>query len=959
MACEEDCIGATFLRPTSFRCVRSGEYDVKSKSGAARILQNGSSGGAAGQRGLVEALCNSDTWYRELFENVSDIIYTTDLDANFVSLNRAAEQITGYRREEALKMNLLQIVPYGQRSKVQEIIDRARFGDLPAVQELDIIARDGRTLTLDVSMKLLIRNGRPIGALGIARDVTARKAAEQALRQAERKYRTIFENSVEGIYQSSLEGRLISCNPAMARIFGYASPEEFMVDVTDPNTQVYVDPGRRAEFVKLVQENGVISEFESQVYRKDGSVIWTSETARAVYDKQGGISCFEGFLEDVTQRKRAEDELCRARDAAEAASRAKGEFLANMSHEIRTPMNSIIGMTELLLETRLDSEQREYLETIRTSADSLLMLINDILDLSKVEAGRLELHPVDFSLRDSLSTTLSVLALRAHQKGLELGCNILPDVPDSLNGDPERLRQIVINLVGNAIKFTDKGEVIVHIESEVRDPSRATLHFRITDTGIGIPSEKLEVIFEAFVQADGSTTRRFGGTGLGLAISSKLVELMQGEIWAESAPGQGSCFHFTACFGIQPGSLSREAYPDELRDKRILIVDDNDVSRRILQAIVLNWWMRPKVVSDGGTAIATLNDASGQGKPFDLVIMDGMIPGMDCREVAGQIKADPNLRSTPIVVLTPANLPDYAKSCQEAGVDACLTKPVKQVELLKTITSLLSGRPAQEPQLPERVEIGKGMRVLLVEDNPVNRQIAARMLETRGHAVRVAVSGRQALEILADEHFDVVFMDVQMPEMDGFETTAAIRQRERSTGSRIPIIAMTARTMKGDKERCLDAGMDDYISKPIRPQSLDEKLHTLVASCPLRGPVADSVQAAAGVIERDEVLARFGGDVGFLASSFELFRSNYPSLIGALRNAVSGGDPSAVERAAHTVKGSVSNFGARAVTAAALRLEIMGRERNLAGAQEALSRLEAEVECLLPAMRDLLRSGLR
>ncbi len=922
-------------------------------------MENGSTRQVAGQRGLVKALCKSESWYRELFENVSDIIYTTDLEANFVSLNRAAEQITGYRREEALKMNLLQIVVPGQRSKVKEIIDRARLGDLPAIQELDIIARDGRDLTLDVSMKLLIRDGRPIGALGIARDVTARKAAEQALRQAEHKYRTIFENAVEGIYQSSLEGRLISCNPAMARIFGYASPAEFMEDVTDPNTQVYVDPGRRAEFVKLLQEQGTISEFESQVYRKDGSVIWTSETARAVYDQQGGLVCFEGFLEDVTQRKRAEEELCRTRDLAEAASRAKGEFLANVSHEIRTPMNAIIGMTELLLESRLDSEQREYLETIRNSADSLLMLLNDILDLSKVEAGRLELHPIDFSLRESLSTTLSLLALRAHQKGLELGCNILPDVPDCLHGDPERLRQIVINLVGNAIKFTDKGEVIVHIESEILDPSRATLHFRITDTGIGIPPEKLEVIFDAFVQADGSTTRRFGGTGLGLAISSKLVELMGGEIWAESATGKGSCFHFTASFGIQPGSLSRKAYPEELRDKRILIVDSNDVSRRILQAMVLNWWMRPKVVSDGGAAIGALNEARGTGKPFDLVIMDGMITGMDAREVAGEMKSDLDLRSTPVVVLTPANRPDYAKSCQEAGVEACLTKPVKQAELLKTITNLLSGRSAPKLSLPECVKIGKGMHVLLVEDNQVNRQIAARMLEARGHAVRSAASGKQALEILEKEHFDVVFMDVQMPEMDGFETTAAIRQREKSTGGRIPVIAMTAHTMKGDKERCLNAGMDDYISKPIRPQILDEKLHALLAACPLGGSNADSGHAAAWVIDREEVMARFGGDLEFLLNSFELFRTNYPSLIGALRDAVYGGNPNVVERTAHTIKGSASNFGAKTVEAAALRLESMGRGRNLAGAQEALSRLETEAESFLAAMGDLSRSGLK
>ncbi len=932
---------------------------MKFRSGAARISENGSVRSAAIQRGAIETLVKSESWYRELFENVSDIIYTTDLEANFVSLNRAAEEITGYSREEALKMNLLQVIAPEQRSKVQEIIGRARSNELPATQELDIVTREGRTHTLDVSMKLLFRDGQAVGVVGIARDITARRAAEQALRQSEQNYRAIFENAVEGIYQSSLDGRFISCNPAMARIFGCDSPQEFMERFTDPNTQVYVDPSRRSEFVKLVQEKGVISEFESQVYRKDGSVIWTSETARAVYDKQGKLLCFEGFLEDVTQRKRAEEETCRARDAAESASRAKGEFLANMSHEIRTPLNGIIGMTELLLETRLDPEQREYLQTVRSSADSLLTLVNDILDFSKIEAGKLELHPVDFSLRESLSVTLSLLALRAHQKGIELGCNILPDVPDSLRGDPERLRQIIINLVGNAIKFTDKGEVVVHIESEVLDPSSVALHFRITDTGIGIPREKQEGIFNAFVQADGTTTRKYGGTGLGLAISSKLVELMEGEIWVESTPRKGSCFHFTACLGIQPGSFSREPYPAELRDKRVLIIDDNDVTRRILQAMVLNWWMRPRVVSDGPAAIATLENEREAGKPFQLVLMDGTMPGMDGKELVARIKSDPSLQSTPVVVLTSTTVPDYATSWQEAGVDACLTKPVRQTELLKTITSLLSGQAAPRPSFPERVKIGKGIHVLLVEDNPINRRIAIRLLETRGHSVTAAETGTQALQILEEEHFDLIFMDVQMPEMDGFEATAAIRNKEKSTGQHIPIIAMTAHTMRGDKERCLEAGMDDYISKPIRPQSVDEKLHALGIICPMGGVDANRGQTDIEVIDRDEVLARFGGDLEFLSSSFELFRANYPSLLSLLREAVSGSDPNAVERAAHTIKGSVSNFGAKAATAAALRLERMGRERDLTGAQEVLVQLEHEIERFLVAMADVQRGGLQ
>ena len=803
------------------------------------------------------------------------------------------------------------------------------------------------------------RLGRtPVGVLGIARDITARKAAERALRQAEQKYRGIFENAVEGIYQSSLEGLIISCNPAMARIFGHASPEEFMESVADLETRIYVDPGRRAEFVRLVQEQGVISAFEAQVYRKDGSVMWTSETARAVFDQDGKLVCFEGFLEDISQRKLAEEELCRAKDAAEAASRAKGEFLANMSHEIRTPMNAIIGMTELLLETKLSAGQRDYLQTVKTSADSLLLLINDILDFSKIEAGRLDLHPAEFGLRESLSATLSLLALRAHQKGLELGCNILPDVPELLVGDPDRLRQIILNLVGNAIKFTDKGEVIVHIEAEVPDAAQACLHFKISDTGIGIPPEKQADIFKAFVQADGSMTRKYGGTGLGLSISSKLVELMGGEIWVESEPGKGSCFHFTACLGIVPGSNSRQDYPAELRDLRVLIVDDNEVNRRILQGMLLNWWMRPKVVADGKAALEALQRANDTGDPVQLILMDGMMPGMDGREVASRIKSDPGLKQIPVVLLTSTTHPDYARQCLELGVEGYLTKPVRQTELLKLILSLSGGQKKQPAvEKPEAVMPIRGVHVLLVEDNPVNQQIAVRMLERHGHSVKAAGNGREALGLLDIEHFDVVLMDVQMPDMDGFEATAAIRERELHTEAHVPIVAMTAHTMEGDRERCLGAGMDDYITKPIRPQVLYRTIEELAPSCPLGGVETTRAPDDPEVIERDEVLARFGGDMEFLASSFELFRTNWPALWGRLIDSVADNDCPATERAAHTIKGSVANFGAKAAAAAALRLELMGRQQNLSSADGALADLEREINRFLPAIHDLQRSN--
>ena len=915
-------------------------------------------GGGLEPRDRLYSLCRSQGWYRELFENVTDIVCVTDLEGNFVSVNGAAERLVGYTRDEVLRMNVAQVMHREDKIKITELMARPLANQLSVTQELEIRTKDGRNITLDVSMKPILLGRTPVGILGIARDITARKAAEQALRQAEEKYRGIFENAVEGIYQSSLEGLLISCNPAMARIFGYSTPEELMERVADPRTQIHVEPGRRAEFVRLVQEQGVISGFEAQVYRKNGSVMWTSETARAVVGQDGKLVCFEGFLEDISQRKSAEEDLRRARDAAEAASRAKGEFLANMSHEIRTPMNAIIGMTELLLETNLTAEQRDYLQTTKTSADSLLLLMNDILDFSKIEAGRLDLHPTEFGLRESLSATLSLLALRAHQKGLELGCNILPDVPELLVGDPDRLRQIILNLVGNAIKFTDKGEVIVHIEADVLDKTQACLHFKISDTGIGIPPEKQEDIFRAFVQADGSMTRKYGGTGLGLSISTRLVELMGGEIWVESEPGKGSCFHFSARFGITPGSISKKNYPAELRDLRVLIVDDNEVNRRILQGTLLNWWMRPKVVASGEAALEALQRANDTGDPFQLVLTDGMMPVMDGKEVASRIKSDPRLKQVPVIVLTSTTHPDYARQCLELGVEGYLTKPVKQTELLQLILSLLNDRKNQPgAEQPDAVPPIRGAHVLLVEDNPVNQQIAIRMLERRGHSVKAVGNGREALGLLEAEHFDLVLMDVQMPDVDGFEATAAIRNRESHTDAHMPIVAMTAHTMEGDRERCLDAGMDDYITKPIRPQALYRTIEGLVSSCPPGGAETADASNNAEIIERDEVLARFGGDMEFLASSFELFRTNWPALWSRLSDAVTDHDCHRAERAAHTIKGSVANFGAKAAAAAALRLELMGRRQDLRSADQALAELEREVNRFLPAIHDLQRSN--
>jgi signal transduction histidine kinase/DNA-binding response OmpR family regulator len=545
------------------------------------------------------------------------------------------------------------------------------------------------------------------------------------------------------------------------------------------------------------------------------------------------------LAEEIVEREDTQAKLQLAIAAAEAASESKSEFLANMSHEIRTPLNGVMGMTDLALDTELTKEQREYLETVKMSADSLLTVINDILDFSKIEAGKIELDVLDFNLRDSLEATLKTLALRAHEKGLELLCEVAPEVPEAVRGDSSRLRQIVVNLVGNAIKFTSEGEVALGVRALETEGENRLLQFTISDTGIGIPLEKQELIFEPFSQADTSTTRKYGGTGLGLTISTRFVGMMGGKIWVESEPGRGTRFHFTARLGVadaQAIKVGTLAPPEMLRGVKVLVVDDNRTNRGILEGMLKRWEMNPTLVEGGEEALGQLSFAREAGDPYGLILTDMHMPNMDGFGLVERIRESPQLATATIMMLTSAGHRGDAARCQELGVAAYLLKPIRQSELREAIARAL-GAKEQEGMLPliTRFSLQDGrdpsafMSVLLVEDNAVNQRLAARLLEKRGHRVVVAANGREALAALEQGAFDLVFMDVQMPEMDGLEAIAAIRKKEQLSGKHQPVIALTAHVMKGDQERCVAAGMDGYLSKPIRPQELDAILKDYMA----------------------------------------------------------------------------------------------------------------------------------
>jgi two-component system, sensor histidine kinase and response regulator len=702
---------------------------------------------------------------------------------------------------------------------------RSFNGMLERIQERDTKLKEAKD---DLELRVEARTKE------LQLEIAERVRAQEALSEERQVLRALIDNVPDHMYVKDADCRFIVANAAVARQMGAKSTDELL-----GKTDFDFYP-RELATTFIEDEQKVIRSGRAEINREEtgldseGNVSQVLTTQVPLRDKNGKVTGLAGIGHDITHLKKIQAEMQRARDVAEGASHAKSDFLANMSHEIRTPLNGIMGMTDLALETELSPEQREYLETVKFSADSLLKVINDILDFSKIEAGKVDLESADFDLRDSVESALKTLAVRADEKGLELLCEVAPEVPEVVRGDATRLRQVVLNLVGNAIKFTNEGEIAVKVQQEAKDGHDLLLHFTVSDTGIGIPEKKQELIFDPFAQADSSTTRKYGGTGLGLTISARLVQMMGGRIWAESEVGRGSRFHFTVRLQVTDRKeikVGSPAPPEMLRGVRVLVVDDNRTNLRILEGMLKRWEMIPVCVEGGEQALIELASARNEGRAFMLIVTDMHMPKMDGFELVKHIRERPELCTATIMMLTSAGHRGDAERCQKLGVSAYLLKPIRQSELREAIAKVLGARE-QEGRIPliTRYSLGDArdrsevLRILVAEDNLVNQRLIVRLLEKRGHRVAVAGNGQEALAAMEKESFDIVLMDVQMPDMDGFEATAAIRSKEKSSGLHQTIVALTAHAMKGDREKCLAGGMDGYLTKPIRPQELDEVL---------------------------------------------------------------------------------------------------------------------------------------
>ncbi len=786
---------------------------------------------------VEEEVRHSQALYSSLVESLPVHVLRKDQDGRFLFGNRSFCELVGKPWEELAGCTDYDLYPI-------ELAKKYRADDVRVIvtgellETIEEYERNGETRHMQV-MKSPVHDaaGKAIGIQAIFWDVTDQRLAQEALASSESKFRTLFDSSRDAIMILDPKTGFVSGNEAAVQLFNCRDEEEFTSFTPaqlSPERQPDGTPSndKAGQMIAMAMEQG--SHFFEWRHRKADGNEFPATVLLTRMELQGRIY-LQATVRDITEEKQAAEALRSAKEAAEAASRAKSDFLANMSHEIRTPMNAILGMTDLVLDTNLTNSQQEYLRMVKESGEALTALINDILDFSKIEAGKLDLDNAPFDLRETLGDTMKSLAVRAHHKGLELAFRIQPELPEWLTGDAGRLRQIILNLVGNAIKFTDEGEVVLEVSTDSITEQEAELHLTVSDTGVGIPPEICERIFEAFEQADSSTTRRFGGTGLGLTICSRLVKLMGGSIWVQSEVGRGSIFHVLVPMPVASEDQTRppQTSTGVVGGTRVLVVDDNQTNRQILEEMLKNWGMLPTTADGARQALEELRKARDDQRPFRLVLTDVNMPEIDGFDFAELIKQEePQLDSPVILMITSGDRPGDIARCRQLGVAAHLLKPIKQSELFDTIVAALGiSVPEDAIDGTERVQAPPTVRplqILLAEDSQVNQKLAVGILKKQKHSVFIANNGREALKAWSQQHFDLILMDVQMPEMDGLDTTCEIRAKEAETGAHIPIVAMTAHAMKGDRERCLECGMDDYISKPIRVQQLNETIASVL-----------------------------------------------------------------------------------------------------------------------------------